>query len=167
MKLENSFEVGLPCGGTVHIFVDLAEREIVEGIAAAVREERPIALEMRVAGERIGEKRLVSDGAVRETGLVDDEALARVRSPAGLDLGPSSQEEIAVAVLAELVAWRHTRGELPVPPAEAVDAVCGMRVALAGADTVEHEGTTYAFCGPGCRARFEADPARYAGVGTA
>jgi xanthine dehydrogenase accessory factor len=70
---EEAFEVGLPCGGTVHIFIDLAERDIVEGIAAAVREERPAALEIRVAGERIGEKRLVSDGAVRETGLVDDE----------------------------------------------------------------------------------------------
>jgi xanthine dehydrogenase accessory factor len=70
---EEAFEVGLPCGGTVHIFIDLAERDVIEGIAAAVREERPAALEIRVAGERIGEKRLVSDGAVRETGLVDDE----------------------------------------------------------------------------------------------
>ena len=40
---------------------------------------------------------------------VDEESLARIRSPAGLDLGPSTQEEIAVAILAELVAWRHTR----------------------------------------------------------
>ena len=38
------------------------------------------------------------------------EQLARVRSPAGLDLGPGSQEEIAVAILAELVAWSHTPG---------------------------------------------------------
>ncbi|HYY76179.1 MAG TPA: XdhC/CoxI family protein [Gaiellaceae bacterium] len=70
---EEAFEVGLPCGGTVHIFIDLAVRDVVDGIAAAVREERPVALEVRVAGERIGEKRLVSDGAIRETGLVDAE----------------------------------------------------------------------------------------------
>ncbi len=70
---EQAFEVGLPCGGTVHIFIDLAERDIVEGIAAAVREERPVALEMRVAGERIGEKRLVANGSVPETGLASDE----------------------------------------------------------------------------------------------
>jgi Cu+-exporting ATPase len=25
----------------------------------------------------------------------------------------------------------------------------------------EWEGTTYYFCGPGCKARFDADPARY------
>lgn len=70
---EEAFEVGLPCGGTVHIFVDLAERDIVEGIAAAVREGRPVALEVRVAGDRIGEKRLVPNGAVAETGLASDE----------------------------------------------------------------------------------------------
>jgi xanthine dehydrogenase accessory factor len=79
---EEAFEVGLPCGGTVHIFVDLAEREIVEGIAAAVREERPVALEVRVSGDRIGEKRLVSsDGAVAETGLVSDEVFVSSFAP--------------------------------------------------------------------------------------
>ena len=67
---------------------------------------------------------------LRTRGL-DEESVLRVRAPAGLDLGPSSQEEIAVAILAELVAWRHARGESPVPaPAEAVDPVCGMTVAL-------------------------------------
>ena len=46
---------------------------------------------------------------------LDEEEVLRVRAPAGLDLGPSTQEEIAVAILAELVAWRHTRpGESPV-----------------------------------------------------
>jgi xanthine dehydrogenase accessory factor len=78
---EEAFEVGLPCGGTVHIFVDLAEREIVDGIAAAVREERPVALEVRVGGERAGEKRLLSDGAVAETGLVDDELFIAAFAP--------------------------------------------------------------------------------------
>jgi xanthine dehydrogenase accessory factor len=95
---------------------------------------------------------------------VSEEALARVRSPAGLDLGPSTQEEIAVAILAELIAWRHTRGSLPgAAPAEAVDPVCGMTVAVEGAkETAEWEGTTYWFCGAHCRKRFEADPAAFA-----
>jgi xanthine dehydrogenase accessory factor len=91
---------------------------------------------------------------------VDEEALARIRSPAGLDLGPSSQEEIAVAILAELVAWRHLEprgsGELQAPET-AVDPICGMIVAVEGAaHTLEHEGTTYYFCGPGCLRKFEA-----------
>ena len=98
---------------------------------------------------------------LRSRGL-DEEALARIRCPAGLDLGPSSQEEIAVAILAELVAWRHTKPASPAELVEAVDPVCGMTVSIAGArETAVHEGRTYYFCGAGCRARFEADPARY------
>jgi YHS domain-containing protein len=75
-----------------------------------------------------------------------------------LDLGPCSQEEIAVAVLAELVAWRHTRGGEELPPAEAVDPVCGMVVAVQGSETAEHDGVAYFFCSPGCRASFATDP---------
>lgn len=102
----------------------------------------------------------VLDG-LRARGL-DEEALARVRSPAGLDLGPSTQAEIAVAVLAELVAWRHSRTVVPGLPEIAIDPVCGMEVAVDGAkETAVHEGLTYYFCASGCRSRFEAEPGRY------
>ena len=99
---------------------------------------------------------------LRERG-VDEESLARVRSPAGLDLGPLPQPEIAAAVLAELVAWRHARASAsPVELLEALDPVCGMTVAV-GPDTprYEHDGTTYWFCCLGCRSRFAADPAAF------
>jgi xanthine dehydrogenase accessory factor len=99
---------------------------------------------------------------VRERG-VPEEQLARVRSPAGLDLGPCTQEEIAVAVLAELVAWRHARAPAAASPAEAVDPVCGMTVSVEGAAaTAEYGGTTYFFCCQHCRAAFVEEPARYA-----
>ena len=55
--------------------------------------------------------------AMREAG-VGDESLARVHSPAGLDLGASGQEEIAVAILAQLVAWRHAARATGYAPAE-------------------------------------------------
>jgi xanthine dehydrogenase accessory factor len=99
--------------------------------------------------------------ALRERG-VPEEALARIRSPAGLDLGPLPQPEIAVAVLAELVAWRHTRMRSPAELLEAVDPVCHMTVAV-GPETpqAEHEGKTYWFCCPGCRSRFAKDPAAF------
>jgi xanthine dehydrogenase accessory factor len=95
--------------------------------------------------------------ALRERGL-DEESLARLRSPAGLDLGPSAQEEIAVAILAELVAWRHTRGPSPAELIEeATDPVCGMTVAVATAsEKLELDGATYYFCGAHCRKTFEA-----------
>jgi xanthine dehydrogenase accessory factor len=100
--------------------------------------------------------------ALREHGVSDAE-LARVRSPAGLDLGPCTQEEIAVAVLAELVTWRHERTLQAAPPSEAIDPVCGMTVSVEGAAaTVEYEGVTYFFCSAHCRAAFLAEPARYA-----
>jgi xanthine dehydrogenase accessory factor len=102
--------------------------------------------------------------ALRQRGL-DEEALARVRCPAGLDLGPCRQEEIAVAVLAELVAWRHTRGDALARPAEAVDPVCGMTVVAETSERADHEGTTYHFCCPGCRRRFLRDPVAYAAAG--
>jgi xanthine dehydrogenase accessory factor len=94
---------------------------------------------------------------LRERGL-DDESLARLRSPAGLDLGPSAQEEIAVAILAELVAWQHTHGPSPAElTEEAIDPVCGMTVAVATArERVELDGVTHYFCGARCRRKFEA-----------
>ena len=66
---EEAFEVGLPCGGTVHIFVDRLDPELVAPIAEAVREERPIALELAITGENAGAKRLVGpedDGPAAE-----------------------------------------------------------------------------------------------------
>jgi xanthine dehydrogenase accessory factor len=104
---------------------------------------------------------------LRERGL-DEETLARVRCPAGLDLGPSSQDEIAVAILAELVAWRHTRPSsvaalvAPAQITEAVDPVCGMTVAITDAtESAVWDGEAYFFCAAGCRRRFESDPAKY------
>jgi xanthine dehydrogenase accessory factor len=93
---------------------------------------------------------------LRERG-VEEESLARIRSPAGLDLGPSSQEEIAAAILAELVAWLHTRGLFPADLVdEAVDPVCGMTLAVAAAkEKVERDGVTYYFCSAHCRKKFE------------
>ena len=103
--------------------------------------------------------------ALREQGIGEAD-LARVRSPAGRDLGPSTQEEIAVAILAELVDWRHgpagAAQAIPpgvastgVAPAEAVDPVCGMTVAVAGAPTAVRDGVTWYFCSVGCRDHFE------------
>jgi xanthine dehydrogenase accessory factor len=99
--------------------------------------------------------------ALRERGLGED-ALTRVHSPAGLDLGPATQPEIAVAILAELVAWRHTRVGGEAVLLEAIDPVCGMTVAVeAAGDAFVLEGVSYYFCCAGCRSRFEAEPARY------
>jgi len=105
-------------------------------------------------------------GYLADRGLPADQ-LDRVRVPAGLDLGRTSHPEIAVAILAELVQLRAS-GAITTGPAAAIrasqvtDPVCGMTVA-AGREglPLEHGGTTYYFCGSGCRQLFEHDPAAY------
>jgi hypothetical protein len=42
------------------------------------------------------------------------------------------------------------------------DPVCGMSVQPRHALSADHAGTRHFFCGPGCRARFQAEPERYA-----
>ena len=111
-------------------------------------------------------------GYLAERGVPKDQ-LDKVHAPAGLDLGKTTHEEMAVAILAELVQLRASGAfaEVPAPragrttglqPAEAVDPVCGMTV-MPGASAlpVEHDGRTYYFCCAGCRRSFEQDPDAY------
>ena len=43
-----------------------------------------------------------------------------------------------------------------------IDPVCGMKVEPAkAAVSTEHQGKTYYFCGKGCAAKFQGDPARW------
>jgi xanthine dehydrogenase accessory factor len=96
---------------------------------------------------------------------VTDEQRSRVHSPAGLDIGGRTAAEIALSVLAELVAERRAaeRHAAPAQPTSAVDPVCGMTVAAV--DTSPHatvDGVTTWFCCDGCRTTFLADPDRYA-----
>jgi len=113
-------------------------------------------------------------GYLADRGLPADQ-LNRVHAPAGLDLGRTSHEEIAVAILAELVQLRAAgtlagtsalpgpaaRGK-PLTLAEAVDPVCGMTVmdSVAGMP-VTHGGSTYYFCGAGCHQAFSDNPDAY------
>jgi xanthine dehydrogenase accessory factor len=65
---EQAFEVGLPCGGTVHIFMNTVERELIAELAAAVRAEEPIALATTISGPQVGEQRVTGvDGHFEPT----------------------------------------------------------------------------------------------------
>ena len=102
---------------------------------------------------------------LRDSG-VRDEAIARLHAPAGVDLGHTEHEEIAVAVLAELVAHKAAGAGAQVvvvdQPEVAIDPVCGMTVDVTRARFVsEHDGATYYFCAAGCQRAFEADPASF------
>jgi len=98
---------------------------------------------------------------------VDEAARAAVRTPAGLDIGARTAPEIALSVLAEVIARRPRPARPAAPPVAtttAVDPVCGMSVAAGPATLqIEYAESVWHFCGPGCQQAFADDPARYVG----
>ncbi len=131
-------------------------------------------------------------GAVREylrgSGL-DEAQIARLKAPAGLDIGATTPQEIAASILAELVQVRR-RGTLPplpsmepgergaqarsgtdegeqeiratILPETALDPVCGMIVEIATArHRSTYEGREFYFCCPACKRLFERNPQEY------
>ena len=71
---EEAFEVGLPCGGNVSIFVEPMDPAAVMQVAAAVRDERPVAYLTTVGGEPLGGSRVIS-----RAGEAADDAEAAAR----------------------------------------------------------------------------------------
>lgn len=103
-------------------------------------------------------------GAGVVSGLrVSDEMKARVHTPAGLDIGAATAEEVALSILAEIVACHPKALDAARPPLPALrretDPVCGMPVLVDdSALTAAHEGRGVWFCGHACRRSFLADP---------
>jgi xanthine dehydrogenase accessory factor len=98
-----------------------------------------------------------AEAMLKDLGLGPEER-ARLKFPAGLDIGAVTPEEIALSILAEIVQVRRKKTEIAEEPALAKDPVCGMMVEIATAKHVlELEGTTYYFCAAGCKNRFAHD----------
>ena len=104
-----------------------------------------------------------------------DEDKARIVTPAGLDIGASTPEEVALSILADIVARRPRPSARSVgepaaepSPAAAVDPVCGMTVAATDASLhLDRGDRRHYFCGTGCLRAFAAEPERYAAIGGA
>ena len=121
-------------------------------------------------------KRAEACRAYLRTAGLTEEQIARLKAPAGLDLGAITPEEIAASILAELVQVRRhgaksvifTATEQPasvadrLPAATATDPICGMIVEIA---TVRHhstyDGRDFYFCCPACKRQFERNPQAY------
>jgi xanthine dehydrogenase accessory factor len=102
--------------------------------------------------------------SVRAAGI-EDEELARLHTPAGLDIGSRTHAEVALSILAELVALRTHVPLADIQPVAggAVDPVCGMVEPPGGGwQRIEHDGQEVAFCCSGCRKAFETAPEQYA-----
>jgi len=149
-----------PAEGDLAVVIAAHGRDELRALRRALEADLPYVglVASRVRGEAVR-------GELRAEGLDAD----RLETPAGLDIGARTPEEIALAILARIVAVR--RGEqrvavrvvAPEPAAAAaVDPVCGMALAaVSDAPHVEHDGRTVYFCCDGCRATFEQDPARF------
>src|SRR5262249_617777 len=122
--------------------------------------------------------------AVRESLDLTDDERARLHTPAGIEIGAETPEEIALAILAEIISLRpegepgiapRPRSTGAAPPPEvpeqaspepapvaistetAVDPVCGMEVAVSEASVhLERDGDLHYFCSEGCRDAFMA-----------
>ena len=97
-----------------------------------------------------------------------DEERASIHTPAGLDIGARTAEEVALSILAQVISTRTGEARsmtagMPVAPAKtAVDPVCHMNVAMVPTSiSAEVDGTTYWFCCQGCMERFTANPAPF------
>ena len=165
-------------GGALAVVVASHGREEVDVLAAALDADVPyIGL---VASRRRGAGVLAELAEARPD--LARTAPGRVHSPAGLDIGARTASEIALSILAEVVATRlHSAapkdpaadraklGPVRAPRAAtasvtttAIDPVCGMTVAAVESSLhLDHEGERYYFCGPGCLRAFSANPAGF------
>ncbi len=105
---------------------------------------------------------------------VPEEQLELIDVPAGIDIGGTTPAEIALSILATIVAVRRgkhaaaaparaeARVAAPVPaapasPELAIDPICGMTVAVVeGTPSVTVDGETVYFCCDGCATKFQA-----------
>lgn len=144
------------------VVATMGERDEEATLAALGLE--PAYLGVVASGKRFGQMRetLLARGA-------SPESLERIKSPAGLDIGARTPEEIALSILAEIVQaeslQREEHGSVETERStarEERDPVCGMTVEVStAAARAELHGRTYYFCCGGCRERFLAMPERY------
>jgi xanthine dehydrogenase accessory factor len=97
---------------------------------------------------------------------VSAERLKQVKAPAGMDIGASSPEEIAVSIVAQIVQLNRARPvkqEKPAIPAieqhQAKDPICGMTVNVSAVKyKSQYDGKDFYFCCAGCKQKFDKQP---------
>ena len=175
----------LRCGLPPMVVVATQGKRDEPGLEAALTTASPyIAF---IASERKADK---LRAYLKERGQ-DPVRVDAIISPAGVEIGAVTPEEIAVSVLAGLIQARRDEAMTEslsavskqaetgradnaassgqtggccgsTVPTSATDPVCGMSVQIAGAEFVSHhQGRSYYFCCAGCQHAFDKDPQGY------
>jgi len=95
---------------------------------------------------------------------VSAERLKQVKAPAGMDIGASSPEEIAVSILAQIVQLNRAKPAIPgMEQQQARDPICGMSVNVSTAKhKSQYDGKDFYFCCAGCKQKFDKQPDLFA-----
>jgi xanthine dehydrogenase accessory factor len=152
--------IGQPLGYAMSSWAGSIEPDTAAVVVAShgKDEERPLVAALAAGVPYVG---LVASrkrgAAVVSTLPVPPDLQARVRTPAGLDIGAATAEEVALSILAEIVQGQPRRGleghPLVADVCTAVDPICGMSVTVT--DDALHIEDVY-FCGPGCLKAYQA-----------
>ena len=160
---------GAPIARAIAEVGSAAGYDVVRGASDEV-DPQPGDTALIVASHGSGEERALSDAltagvpfvaliasaargaAVRAALQVPDELRARLHTPAGLEIGARTPHEIAISVLAQLIAERHADPATRPQPSAAADPVCGMEVVVAAATPhLDVAGERIFFCSVRCR----------------
>jgi len=157
--------------------IDIAVADAVVVASHGKNEEEVLTAAVRAGVSYIGLIASPKRGTavVGSLELTDDER-ALIHTPAGLNIGAKTAEEIALSVFAEMIQLRSMGSAnasvtafADVPSASAdpiaassIDPVCGMTV-FEDADGLfaDVNGERVWFCCPGCRRAYVADPEKY------
>ena len=114
---------------------------------------------------------------LRERGIEMDQ-LKRIKTPAGLDINAKLAEEVAISILAEIIAFIRDEDKTDASPtsletamnsnsAESeffINPVCDVPVQKSTArHIIEYKGKNVYFCCDGCKVSFENEPEKYEG----
>jgi len=168
-------ETPQPLAGDLALIVAAHGRDELAALRAALNAGLPyVGL---VASPKRGAAILAE---LRDSGVSQD-LIDTIDVPAGLNISAQTPSEIALSILARVVAVRRSTRSAPDrqalgpslvaappagPPQFVVDPICGMTVAaLPDTPSVEHDGETVYFCCAGCRDTFASQHGHVAAAG--
>jgi xanthine dehydrogenase accessory factor len=108
---------------------------------------------------------------------VDKDKLITIKSPAGINITAKKPEEVAISILAEIIAIQNNRpasnegfigqdsenkNGTAAKPSYYINPVCGVPVDRnSPKHIVDYKGEKIYFCCDGCKVKFDAEPEKY------